>query len=188
MSVRKEYDVEYLQKISDRMGYTKQNKAIEDERCRTDLMYAIFRRPETVLPELLPGLIRLAELKYQTDVSGSGIYNGSKAYMIEYQDMSAQKFFVLTAIWQDEEARSVIKAGYDAKQNKLKGASCIEHFDTFAKHCEEMMNSLTTCPFSDTYSVIQLVHAALVLGEALYLSKGTMTGKAGAMTGKAGHK
>ena len=101
-----------LKELARENGYGQLCKEEEDRRCAADLMYKIFKRPETCVPLLYTKLKQLIETKYAPKLLESRMYTHAMKFT---GDLKIQVFFLLLIIAEEDEAQAVIKAGYDAE-------------------------------------------------------------------------
>ena len=109
-----------LEALASENGFAALCKEEEDKRCADDLMYCIFKRPEQCINKLYPRLIELIEKKYAPDLSRSRIFTDTVT-SLPSSDMTVRIFFTLLIIAREEEAQTVVKAGYssDSKSTRF---------------------------------------------------------------------
>lgn len=170
---RHKYKRSRLKALLDAKGFSNRNIQIENERCAADLMYAMFKRPKTVLPTLLPGLIEIIKKKNSPDLWQSRMFRESIRFLLENEHASdrIKIFNVLLIICNDPETAEIFKTGYivDHRGN-LFGKNCIAHLDTFLVHLKALMYNTLSFKFGET-TVVGIVHQCVAYAEQIYLQK-----------------
>jgi len=100
-----------LEELAQENGFSELCREEEEKRSNNDLMYCIFKRPEQCIDKLYPRLIKLIEKKYAPDLTRSRIFTDTVT-SLPSSDMVVRVFFTLLIISREEEAQTVIKAGY----------------------------------------------------------------------------
>lgn len=162
-----------LQKLADKHRFTEQNQAIEDKRCQTDLMYALFQRPHTVLPRLLPGMLALIERKHSPDLGSDPMFCDARNFLLSdngHGQCQIKVFMILMIVNRDSESHAIIKDGYlngslwgDEKAGQA-------HFERFLEPLALLVDGLFNAPFGEA-NVISRIFEFVVGAKIQYLCK-----------------
>jgi hypothetical protein len=172
---RQRFSLQRLQSLADKHAFSKRSRTIEDARCDADLLYALFQRPHTVLPTLLPGLLEMVVKKNAPAMDDLSMWGDARNYLLAsaphpLADDEIKVFMVLIIINRDVEAHAVFKAGYS--NGNLWGdaqAGCAQ-FDKFLGHLAQLVDGLYKSPFGEA-NVLQRVFELVVASKIFYLSK-----------------
>jgi len=174
MRARQTFPLARLQELSDKHAFSAHNRAIEDARCANDLLYALFRRPETVLlPRLLPGLLELIAKKNAPDMERSRRIREGREFLLDaarHPNHRIRIYAVLLIVNREPEAHAVFRDGYadgnyfgSAKEGRAQ-------FERFLPHLAQLFDALFAAPYGEANSVQRITE--LVGGsELFYLSK-----------------
>lgn len=151
-----------LNELAETLRFTRRTKAQCDQRCARDPMYALFKRPETVLPRLLPRLLDLLQAKdAATQAQHSRMYREAIRFLRGqarvHVSTRIQLFFALLVLGREPEARAAVAPPGGAL-----------HF--FEELAALVQGVLFRTPFGDT-NVVFLVDRFLVCAELLYVTK-----------------
>lgn len=162
-----------LEIIVKKKGYDSWAKTLEDERCEADLMYKLFKRPETIVDTLMPGLLEIIEKKNAPDLQESRMYRDAVAFLRKHPRVDARikLFYILLIIAREPEAQNVIRAGYD-KINNMWGDQWEKRANAFFKHLGEHVMRLFGSPFGES-NIEDRVIEFLIGAELLYVSNYT---------------
>lgn len=163
---------EHLKKLQEKQGYNVWAKKIEDEKCDTDLMYRLLKRPETVVDALLPGLVEIIEKKNAPDLKESRMHRDAMTFLTEHPrvDAKIKLFYILLIIAREPEAQRVIKAGYSPKC--MWGDQWEKRANAFFKHLGEHVIRMSSAPFGET-TIEDRVGEFVIGAELLYVSSYT---------------
>jgi hypothetical protein len=167
------YSINVLQQLSDKAGFTKHNTEIESARCEADLMYTIFKRPETVTDVLLEGLIALIKKKDSPDLEKSRIFTDAVAFLCQHPRASQKiKIFnILLILSREPEAVGIIRDGYVINHpGNMWGDRAFAHLDSFLQEIAKMIHGLYTSNFGEP-NIITNIHTAVLYAEKVYLTK-----------------
>ena len=144
------FDYNKLQTLADKQGYTDFVKTIEDQRCKSDLMYRLFKRPESVVDKLLPGLIEIIKTKNSPDVTDSHMFRDAESFLLHHQrvDTKIKLFFTLLVIARETEAQEIIKKGCKTEGNIWED-KWEQHMVGFFKEISKMTNDIL---FDDSFT------------------------------------
>ncbi len=162
-----------LKTLFDTKGFTNRNTLIENERCAADLMYAMFKRPSTVMPKLLAGLIEVIKKKNSPDLGQSRMFREAVNFLTVHPHASdrIKVFNVLLILNREPEAVEVFKAGYIADhKGNLFGKTYATHLDVFLFHLRALVHNTFTFPFGEP-NVVDVVHKFVAYAEQIYLQK-----------------
>ena len=167
------YSRETLQKMAEKKGFAQCNKQIEDARCEADLMYAIFKRPDTVLPTLLPGLVEIIKKKNSPDLEKSRMFRDAMEFLLKNPnaDSRLRIFFTLWIINREQEAKDIIRKAYLVEHpGNLWETKCHTHFDRFTHHLAELCKCVQIESFG-AGNIIKVIRTTVLCAEQLYLTK-----------------
>jgi hypothetical protein len=164
----------HLETIVHQRGYNVWVKKLEDERCETDLMYRLFKRPETIVDTLLPGLVELIEKKNAPDLGDSRMHRDAMSFLFKHPrvDAKIKLFYILLIVAREPEAQTVIRAGYDKSNNSLWGDQWEKRANAFFKHLGEHVIRMYGAPFGET-NIEERIGEFLIGAELLYVSNYT---------------
>lgn len=165
-----EFDGEQLKKIAEKKGYTQFCKDLEDKRCEADLMYRLFKRPETIVDKLLPGFVEIIKKKNDPDLQCSARFADSMRFLLEHPraDPKIKLFYILVIIAREKEAQIVIKAGYKAEGNIWEN-EWEKHLNEFFKDLASLVCEVNDASFGET-NIIERVMGFVIAAELRYLS------------------
>ena len=168
---RQSFTQKTLQQLADKHRFTEQNQAIEDKRCQTDLMYALFQRPHTVLPRLLPGMLALIERKHSPDLGSDPMFCDARKFLLaDGADDHIKVFMILMIINRDCESHAILKDGYldgSLWGDEMAGQA---HFERFLDPLAQLVDGLFNAPFGEA-NVINRVFEFVVGAKIQYLCK-----------------
>ena len=170
---KKCYNRKVLQQMSDAKGFTQYNIQLENARCEADLMYAIFRRPQTVIPQLLQGFLEIIKKKNNPKLEQSRIFREAVSFLMDNPnaDVRIKIFYVLWILNREPEAKELIKNAYLVNHvGNIWEGKCHAHFDKFIKSLAELWRAVEVEPFS-TGTIIEVVRATVLCAEQMYLTK-----------------
>jgi hypothetical protein len=160
------YPTQTLHEMATRAGFLANATRVEDERCATDLLYALFRRPHTVAERLLRGLVEVVRTKYAPDFDQSRMCVDAMHYLTGAEDAPsvsvtrARVFYTLLILSKEPEARAVFVAGVpDAR-----------HLDAFIGRLRVMIHGTFLFPFGET-NIIHVIQQFLLDAEHEYVTK-----------------
>lgn len=135
---------------------------IEDDRCSKDLLYAAFHRPETVIDDLLAGMMQFIERKYSPMLGNTYRYDIAKQFLTQHPraDPRCKLFFMLLIVTSEQEARDFLVP--HCRGDK-------EHMERFAVQCTQAINETLRHNFGET-NVVARVHQLVACAEYLYLT------------------
>lgn len=162
-----------LEELAEKKGYNTWAKTIEDERCEADLIYRLFKRPETVVDALLRGLVDLIEKKNAPDLGESRNHRDAMAFLFKHPrvDAKIKLFYILLIVAREPEAQKVIKSGVDPK-NSMWGKDWEKRVDAFFKNLQGHVIQMYGAPFGET-NIEERVGNFLIGAELLYVSNYT---------------
>lgn len=140
-------------------GYLEWCKQEEDKRCEQDLMYRLFRRPETVVDKMLPELARIIRSKYSPDLDESRRAMDALNFLLTFPRASPKikLFYVLFVVAEEEEAQTVF-----AKESP--------HFARYLKELKTLVVEMQDMHFGEP-NVVDRVEWFNSVAEILYMSK-----------------
>ncbi len=159
-----------LEQLATESGLATKNKAIEDARCETDLMYALFRRPETVVPIMLASIMEIVKKINQPDISKSRVFLDAERILCNnnHIDIRIKVFWILFALRREPEIQEVFKAGY-LPGNMWKDKANA-HFDRFLPAYSKMGECIINDRFGEP-DIVMRVHSFITCAEKIYLGK-----------------
>lgn len=142
---------------------------LEDARCKSDLMYRLFRRPETIVAKLLKAIIEVIQEKNQPDLGKSRMFRDATAFLVDhpFADNAAKIFFVLCVVAKDTDVQSVIRKGYT--KGNMWGDEANTHFSHFVGKLDALILDTMNAPFGETNTPV-LVRSFVKRAEQLYLT------------------
>lgn len=94
-------------------GLDKQAVAIENERCKASRLYAMFRRPTTVLPGLFAEVVQVLRIKYSPDLEQDRMFHDLVQVACESNSpgrINLQQYVILAALCRDPEVSNMLGA------------------------------------------------------------------------------
>jgi hypothetical protein len=168
------YAREALQKMSDALGFTAHNTAIEDARCEADLMYALFRRPHTVAPKILAGFLEIIKKKNSPKLEQSRMFRDAMEFLTTNPnaDNRLKIYYILMVINREVEAKDFIRTAYIANHrgNMWGERNYVAHFERFTRHLSELVENASTSTFG-AGNIIEFVRSFVLCAEQLYMTK-----------------
>lgn len=157
-----------MKHLAEKSKYVAINERIEDERCKGDLLYRLFRRPETLAYKLLDALVDVIKKKNSPDLERSSMFNDAIDFLLKHPhvDWHAQVFYILVILNKDTDAQTLFKNGY-AKGNLWKDEH-IQHFERFLTKLNELIENTMLAPFGEV-NVAPIVRSFVTRAEQLYL-------------------
>lgn len=168
------FSTKHLETLIKKKGYAIWAKEIEDERCKADLMYRIFKQYDyETIDTLIGGLVELIEKKNAPDLSNSRMHRDAMEFLFKHPRvcLKIKVFYILLIVAREPEAQRVIRAGYDTKKN-IWGNEWQKKIDVFFKHLAEHVTRMYNAPFGET-NIEQVVNDFVNAAELLYLSNYT---------------
>lgn len=170
---RHSYKRSRLQALMDAKGFTKINRNLEDEHCEADLMYALFKRPSTIIQPLLTGMFEIAKKKNSPDILQSRMIRESIKFLLENPNASnnVKVFNILLILNREPETIEIFKTGYVIDHpGNLFGSNCHAHLDNFLSHLKLLLYNTFRVSFGET-NVVDIIHQVVIDAEFIYLSK-----------------
>lgn len=160
-----------LQTLAEQQGYAAFCKAEEDKRCDADLMYKIFKRPESVVDTLLQGFHTIIKTKYSPDLEASRVFMSACDFLLNHPrcDPRFKVFYTLMIINNEEEAQTVIKAGYKNTEGNMWGDKWEAHFKSFLKELKALQEQLHNMGFGEP-NVMERIEWFNNVAEIIYMS------------------
>lgn len=168
------FDEKQLEALSKEHGFTEINERVETQRCDADIMYALFRRPESVAPKLLSGFRDLILKKYEPDLAESSKFCDAMSFLLEdpRAQTCAKIFYILFILNREEEACEVIRTSYatTATQSLWGKHDGATHFGVFLGHLKNLVDGTLRFPYGET-NIDHIMHWFVRCAEVAYLSK-----------------
>jgi hypothetical protein len=164
------FPLERLQMLLVSHGYTSFCTSEEDARCAADLMYRLFKRPEGIVDELLTGFAGIIRTKYSPDLHESRVITDALDFLLKHPRAEAKTklFYILWIVANEEEAQTVIKAGY--KPDNMWGEKWETHFKTFLKELKALVSQLQHTAFGEP-NVCERMDWFNAVAEMVYMSQ-----------------
>ena len=137
--MKSSYNKETLARLRHQSGVDAQVRSIEDTRCASDRLYAMFRRPETVLSSIVSDVLSIVTTKYSPDLQMSRLFRTAADFLTNHPRpvYRPQLYFVIAAICRDSEVATMLNAppvfvervreGIATHQHERFGETDIEH-------------------------------------------------------------
>lgn len=173
MRQKQQFPIARLQQLLDKHNFAQRQKAIEDERCEADLLYALFRRTKTVLPKLLPGLLEVVTRKNAPDMEESRMYRDARDYLLnadKHADRHVCIFMVMTIVNHDTETHAVFRDGYADGNFFGTAAQGYAQFQRWLPHLAQLVEGMKMASVGEA-NVLHAVFEFVVACEYYYLSK-----------------
>jgi len=165
------FDYNKLQTLANKQGYSDFFEKIEDKRCDSDLMYRLFKRPESVVDKILPGLIDIIKTKNSPDLNDSHVFRDAIQFLLHHPrvDTKIKLFYTLLIIAHETEAQEIIKKGYKAEGNIWED-KWEKHVVGYFKELSKMVNeTLFDASFTESNIQERVTHF-VITAELVYMS------------------
>ena len=160
----KRYKREQLEKFKQHVNFDEIIKR-ENEKCANDILYCLFRRPQTIAPFLVDKLHQLALKKNAPDLGQSRIFRDAMDFLINNKRASYKilTFQILLFICREEEAQAIIQELNQGKQQ-------IGHLNTFVIEFSKYIDEVFKMSFGEG-NMLWIVNNFVITAELMYMSK-----------------
>lgn len=160
----KRYKKEQLEKFKQNIDFDEIRKR-ENEKCANDILYCLFRRPQTIAPFLVDKLHQLALKKNAPDLGQSRIFRDAMDFLLNNKRVSYKilTFQILLFICREEEAQAIIQELNQDKQQ-------IGHLNTFVIEFGKYIDEVFKMSFGEG-NMLWIINNFVITAELMYMSK-----------------